>query len=70
MTSPSRSCGQCAHSLSCYARIQLELMIQDFKLLAMDSREQDENGDCCANAEDLRAALAGACVVFVREGKG
>jgi hypothetical protein len=53
--------------LPCLARAGLELLIRDFKLLAIDRGEQAES-HCSANVGDLRAALAGSCVVFVREG--
>lgn len=63
-----RSCNSCIHRLPCLARAGLELLIRDFKLLAIDRGEQAES-HCTANVGDLRAALAGSCVVFVREGE-
>lgn len=62
-----RTCNACIHRLPCLARLSLEGLIRDYKLLALDRREQATSG-CTASADDLRAALAGSCVVFVREG--
>lgn len=64
-----RTCNACIHRLPCLARANLERLVRDYKLLAMDRHEQAENG-CTASADDLRAALAGSCVVFVCEGEG
>jgi len=62
-----RTCTACIHRLPCLARANLERLVRDYKLLAMDRHEQAESG-CTASADDLRAALSGACVVFVGEG--
>ena len=62
-----RTCGSCVHKLSCYGRIELEALIRDFKLLAMDKKEQIECG-CAGNVDGIRAAMAAACVGHIREG--
>lgn len=62
-----RTCNACIHRLPCLARAGLESVIRDFKLLAMTHDEQVD-GNTPANVGDLRAALAGSCVVFVCEG--
>ena len=62
-----RTCGSCVHKLSCYGRIELEALIRDFKLLAMDKKEQIECG-CAGNVDGIRAAMAAACVGHIGEG--
>jgi len=62
-----RTCGSCVHKLSCYGRIELEALIRDFKLLAMDKKEQIECG-CEGNVDGIRAAMAAACVGHIGEG--
>lgn len=63
-----RACNACIHRLPCLARAGLERLVLDYKLLAVDRQDQYES-HCTANVGDLRAALAGSCVVFVREGE-
>jgi len=67
MTSPSRSCSLCAHSLACYGRLTLVELIQDFKVISISQAESANTG-CTHSATDLLDTLAGACVLFVREG--
>lgn len=62
-----RSCNSCIHRLPCLARAGLEDIIRDFKLLSLTKDEQLEN-NTPTNVGALKAALAGSCVVFVREG--
>lgn len=69
MTSPSRSCYQCAHSMACYARITLVDLIQDFKVIAT-SQDEALNTGCTHSSQDLLATLAGCCAVFVMEVEG
>ena len=61
------TCSTCVHKLGCYGRIALESLIRDFKLLALDKKEQAECG-CAGNVDGIRAVLAGACTGHIREG--
>lgn len=64
MTSHSRSCYSCLHSLSCYARIKMVELIQDFKVLATSRGEAEQSG-CPNDSHDLLITLACACTVYV-----
>ena len=61
------TCSTCVHKLGCYGRIALESLIRDFKLLALDKKEQAECG-CAGNVDGIRAAMAAACVGHIGEG--